>query len=146
MATTVYLTRHGQTEWNSIGRMMGWTDEDMNETGFAQAERLAARMAKMQLDAIYVSPLKRAITTGTIIGKSHGIAPRPAQGLIEINYGIWEGLARSDVKNKWPELSSSSTTILRNWPSPAVKRSSSWPYALSVPLTRLSRRKKVNMS
>lgn len=104
MVTTVYLTRHGQTEWNSIGRMMGWTDEDMNETGFAQAERLAARMAKMQLDAIYVSPLKRAITTGTIVGKSHGIAPRPAEGLIEINYGIWEGLTRTDVKNKWPEL------------------------------------------
>jgi broad specificity phosphatase PhoE len=104
MATTVYLTRHGQTEWNSIGRMMGWTDEDMNETGLAQAGRLATRMAKMRLDAVYTSPLKRTISTGIIVGKSHGIIPKTAQGLIEINYGIWEGLARIEVKKKWPEL------------------------------------------
>jgi len=104
MATTVYLTRHGQTEWNSIGRMMGWTDEDMNETGVSQAERLAVRMAKLQLDAMYASPLKRAMTTGAIVGKSHGIKPKPEQGLIEINYGIWEGLARGEARAKWPEL------------------------------------------
>ncbi len=104
MATTVYLTRHGQTEWNRIGRMMGQTDEDMNELGRTQAGRLAVRMAGMRLDAVYASPLKRTMTTGTIVGKSHGVSPKPAVGLMEINYGVWEGLPRKEVREKWPEL------------------------------------------
>jgi len=104
MATTVYLTRHGQTKWNSAGRMMGWADEDINEVGRAQVERLAARMAKMHLDAIYSSPLQRAMTTGAIVGKSHGLEPEPAKGLIEINYGVWEGLYHEEVRKRWPEL------------------------------------------
>jgi len=104
MATTVYLTRHGQTKWNSAGRMMGWADEDINELGRAQAERLAVRMGKMHLDAIYTSPLKRAVTTSAIVGKSHGLEPVPVQGLIEINYGVWEGLPRTEVRKRWPEL------------------------------------------
>jgi broad specificity phosphatase PhoE len=104
MATTVYLTRHGQTKWNSAGRMMGWADEDINELGRAQAERLAVRMGRMHLDAIYTSPLKRAVTTGAIVGKSHGLEPVPVQGLIEINYGVWEGLPRTEVRKRWPEL------------------------------------------
>lgn len=104
MSTTVYLTRHGQTEWNSRGRMMGRADEDINELGRAQAARLAARMEKLRLDAVYTSPLTRALTTGAIIGKSHGLTPRPVPGLIEINYGDWEGLYRKEVALKWPEL------------------------------------------
>jgi broad specificity phosphatase PhoE len=104
MATTVYLTRHGQTEWNSRGRMMGWADEDVNALGRAQAMRLARRMEKLPLDAIYASPLSRAITTGAIIGQSHGLSPKPLRGLIEINYGDWEGLYRKEVAAKWPEL------------------------------------------
>jgi broad specificity phosphatase PhoE len=104
MATTVYLTRHGQTEWNSRGRMMGWADEDINELGRAQATRLALRMEKLRLDAVYTSPLSRAITTGAIIGKNHGLTPHPVQGLIEINYGDWEGLYRKEVNERWPEL------------------------------------------
>jgi broad specificity phosphatase PhoE len=104
MPTTVYLTRHGQTEWNNIGRMMGWTNEDLNETGRIQAERLAKRLENVPLDAVYCSPLQRAITTGAIVGAKHGVTPKTSQGLIEINYGIWEGMARTDVKEKWPEL------------------------------------------
>lgn len=104
MATTIYLTRHGQTESNSSGKMMGWANEDINDVGRAQVERLAARMAKMHLDAIYTSPLKRAVTTSAIVGKSHGLEPRPVQGLIEINYGVWEGLPRAEVRKRWPEL------------------------------------------
>jgi broad specificity phosphatase PhoE len=61
-------------------------------------------MEKIRLDAVYVSPLTRAITTGAIIGKSHGLTPIPVQGLIEINYGDWEGLYRKEVADKWPEL------------------------------------------
>lgn len=103
MTTTVYLTRHGQTEWNSQGRMMGWADEDINALGRTQAGRLARRLAKLPLDAVYTSPLKRAVTTGAIIGRSHGLAPQPLPGLIEINYGDWEGLYRKEVAAKWPE-------------------------------------------
>ena len=104
MATTVYLTRHGQTEWNSRGRMMGWADEDVNALGRAQAMRLARRMENLRLEAVYTSPLKRALTTGAIIGQSHELSPQPVRGLIEINYGDWEGLPADVVADRWPEL------------------------------------------
>ena len=103
MPTTVYLTRHGQTDWNSRGRMIGWTDEDINETGRVQSTKLSVRMEKIPLDAIFTSPLTRAMTTGAIIGKSRGITPQPLQGLIEIDYGDWEGLYRDQVAKNWPE-------------------------------------------
>ena len=105
MPTTVYLTRHGQTDWNSRGRMMGWTDEDINELGRVQSTKLSVRMEKIPLDAIYTSPLTRAMTTGVIIGERRGIMPQPLQGLIEINYGDWEGLYRDEVAKNWPEQS-----------------------------------------
>jgi len=102
--TTVYLIRHGQTRSNVTGYLMGWTDEGLDDVGYAQANSLAARIASLPITAVYVSPLRRAIETAATTAKPHGLEPRVYPDLVEINYGDWQGLHRKQVRQEWPEL------------------------------------------
>jgi len=104
MATNILLVRHGQTNSNVKEFYMGWSKEDLNETGYSQVRRLAARLAKQAVNAIYTSPLQRALTTADIIAEPHKLTPVTDRDLIEINLGDWEGLHVSDIKQKWAEL------------------------------------------
>ena len=54
------IVRHGESEWNKIGRYQGQEDAPLSELGRQQAEALARRLQREKLDAIYVSPLQRA--------------------------------------------------------------------------------------
>ncbi len=66
---TVYLARHGQTDWNKIRRLQGWTDIELNATGRAQAALLRTRLEHLKIDRIYSSTLSRArATAGTLEG------------------------------------------------------------------------------
>lgn len=104
MPTTVLLIRHAQTRSNTTGFYMGWSDEDLDETGYAQARRLSSRLASLPIAAIYTSPLRRATTTAATLGKPHNLAPRAMDELIEINLGEWQGLHADEIKRRWPEL------------------------------------------
>ena len=90
----IYLARHGQTDWNLEGRTQGGTDIPLNATGRQQAEQLKARLAGIQLDAVYSSPLRRSRETAEIV---HGQAPVTSlPGLGERRVGKFEGLLTSD--------------------------------------------------
>jgi len=89
--TRLYLIRHGETEWNRGGRYQGWTDIELSEQGQWQAKLLAKRFEYMPLDAIYVSPLKRAIATAEPIAKQKGLPLIVDEHFKEINFGEWEG-------------------------------------------------------
>ena len=65
----IYLVRHGQTNLNKDKRMQGLTDEPLNEVGILQAHETAALVENVDFDAVYASPLDRAITTGAIVGR-----------------------------------------------------------------------------
>ncbi|MFH0847416.1 MAG: histidine phosphatase family protein [Chloroflexota bacterium] len=107
MTTTILLIRHGETESNAQdiqGYFMGWANEGLNANGFAQAESLALKLAKVQLSAIYCSSSRRAMSTAELIGKYHGLKPVPTPELREINYGEWEGRKRSEIRDKYPEI------------------------------------------
>lgn len=86
----IYLTRHGQTELNRRRLMQGLTDEPLNETGLAQARAAREALGDMTFDAVYASPLDRAVTTASIIGgvpKDRVIRdPR----IIEADFGRYE--------------------------------------------------------
>ncbi len=86
----IWLTRHGQTRLNKEKRMQGLTDEPLNETGLAQAREKRAKIGNVTFDAVYASPLDRAVTTGSIIGgvpKDQVIIdPR----IIEADFGRYE--------------------------------------------------------
>ena len=103
MTTTVFLVRHGQTNSNISGYYMGWSDEDLNDTGYAQARRLSSRLSGSPIDAIYVSPLRRTCTTAAILAEPHGLELKKQDDLIEIKQGDWQGLHIDEIKKRWPE-------------------------------------------
>lgn len=86
----IWLTRHGQTNLNKAELMQGLTDEPLNEKGIQQAKEAREKIGDMKFDAVYASPLDRAITTASIIGgvekKQVIIDPR----IIEVDFGKYE--------------------------------------------------------
>ncbi|MDO4647087.1 MAG: histidine phosphatase family protein [Eubacteriales bacterium] len=86
----IWLTRHGQTRLNKEKRMQGLTNEPLNETGIQQAKAARKRVGDVQFDAVYASPLDRAILTGSIIGNvpKEQIIVDPR--LIETDFGKYE--------------------------------------------------------
>lgn len=104
VATSVYLIRHGQTKANVEQYYMGWSDEDLNESGYHQAYCLSSRLAGLPIAAIYSSPLQRAHTTASIIADPHRLEVQVLPDLIEIRLGDWQGMHRDEIKRRWPEL------------------------------------------
>lgn len=104
MPTEIFLVRHGQTNANVDEYYMGWSDEDLNESGYRQAYCLSSRLACLNIAAIYTSPLKRARTTATIIAEPHRLEVESVSDLIEIQLGDWQGMHRDEIKRRWPEL------------------------------------------
>lgn len=72
--------------------------------GIKQARLLAEYLSKVKIAAIYSSPLKRALKTAEIIADSHKLKVVIAPGLIDFNYGNWQGLSLQEVKDKHKEL------------------------------------------
>lgn len=87
----LYLLRHGETDWNVAWRMQGSADIPLNEKGLAQAREAAERMQNEHYDAIYSSPLKRALVTAEIIAEKHGMDVIIDERLREMCFGIIEG-------------------------------------------------------
>ncbi len=102
--TEIILARHGETEWNVTEVFRGRIDIALNDTGIKQAELLAGYLRDIKIDAIYSSPLKRALKTAEIIASYHKLAVEIAPGLIDFNYGKWQGLAHQEVKDKYKEF------------------------------------------
>ena len=100
--TQVILVRHGETEWNRVERFRGRADIPLNETGLQQAEATGRRVAAMcQPVAIYSSPLSRAVKTAEAIAKHFDLEVKVHLGLVDIDYGAWEGLSPGEVRKHW---------------------------------------------
>lgn len=89
--TTIYIVRHGETDWNAAGRCQGHIDVPMNAAGLAQARALAERLAGVPFDAAYTSPLERARATALEILRPHGLRALGVPELIELSYGDLQG-------------------------------------------------------
>ena len=87
----VYLTRHGQTDLNKNKLMQGRVDIPLNSTGIAQAERAAGEVRGVAFDAVYASPLKRAVVTAQIISGFPEADVRIDERLIETDFGPYDG-------------------------------------------------------
>ena len=102
--TEIILVRHGETKWNVGEVFRGRVDIELNATGIKQAEKLAEYLGNRRLKSIYSSPLRRALKTAEIIARHHKIEAAIAPGLIDFNYGQWQGLSHREVKDKYKEL------------------------------------------
>lgn len=99
----VILVRHGQTEWNRVERFRGRYDVPLNTTGITQADSTGRCIAAIwQPSAIYSSPLSRAVQTVEKIALPLGLSVKPYPGLIDIDYGEWQGLYTEEARKKYP--------------------------------------------
>jgi broad specificity phosphatase PhoE len=101
--TTLFVARHGQTAWNLEHRWQGHADPPLNETGVAQAQRLAASLDGREIDRIYSSDLARARETAEIVGRLLGLEVRVDPRLREVDVGEWSGLTSAEIELRFPE-------------------------------------------
>jgi alpha-ribazole phosphatase len=98
-----YLVRHGETEWNAEGRFCGRTDVRLSEAGRRQARSLAERLKPIPFEALYSSPLERALETARLISQPFGLEPILDERLVELNYGQWEGKTLAEIVKNAPK-------------------------------------------
>jgi len=96
------LWRHGQTTWNVERRFQGQTDIPLDETGEAQAEYTARRLATLRPDAIFSSDLTRAQQTAEALSKLTGLTIAQDKDLRERFGGEWEGLTDQEIRERYP--------------------------------------------
>lgn len=95
----LFLVRHCQTDWNLNHRIQGSSDIKLNEEGLRQSSALALWFKQFKIDAIYSSPMRRAIETAEKIAKNFNLDIQPLSGLKELNHGALEGESSLDVWN-----------------------------------------------
>jgi probable phosphoglycerate mutase len=94
----IYLTRHGQTEWNLKGKMQGWKNSDLTEKGIGNAQSLGRSLKDIDFDKIYSSSAGRTLETSKHIRGDREIEIIADDRLIEMGFGIWEGMEHEEVK------------------------------------------------
>lgn len=101
----IYLARHGETEWNALGKLQGATDVPLNETGRAQGRALGERLKGEGIVSVTTSDLCRAVQTGEEAASVLGITTPPTidADLRERGFGIFEGLTRIDLETHHAE-------------------------------------------
>ena len=92
----IIVTRHGQTDWNVLGKVQGQTDIELNDTGKAQAEETGILLKDEHIDLIIASPLKRANETAQIINKNFNVKIINDDRLKERCFGKSEGLTKEE--------------------------------------------------
>ncbi|KIP19330.1 histidine phosphatase super family protein [Burkholderia sp. MSHR3999] len=109
MATTqILFIRHGETAWNRIKRIQGHIDIPLADSGLAQAQRLAMRLARetrdgARVDAIYSSDLMRAQQTAQPAADALGLPLVLRAGLRERAYGIFQGHDSTEIEARFPD-------------------------------------------
>lgn len=104
MANTFYIVRHGQTNWNILGKTQGHGNSDLTEQGIVQARELAEDITKYPIDYIYSSDLGRAIQTAEILGEKLNLEVQKTEGLREMGFGVWEGLLIDEIKKDYSDI------------------------------------------
>ena len=101
--TRLYLARHGETTTSAEFRFIGHMDVDITENGVEQMTTLRDRLMNDELNAIFCSDLLRSRKGAEIIGSLHEAEPIACREFREIHLGIWEGLTRDDIMERYPE-------------------------------------------
>jgi probable phosphoglycerate mutase len=105
--TRILLIRHGQTAWNEGAgeeRFRGRTDLPLDASGRAQARALAGKLKSEPIAALYVSPLLRARQTIEPLAAELGLPIRSHEGLLDINYGDFQGRTHREAAAAYPDL------------------------------------------
>jgi len=99
----LYCIRHGESLYNAEGRVQGQSDVALSEFGRRQGEAVAAALAEKPLDAIYSSPLRRALETAEQVARRTGLPVRTDPRLKEVDAGIFQDRLRAELEREFPE-------------------------------------------
>ena len=100
---TVLLIRHGETDFNSEGRLQGNMPVPLNDVGRRQAQALGCYLRGQHIDALWTSPIKRSLETATIINSYLKLPLKEDSRLREIEFGIFEGYTYEEAKSRYPD-------------------------------------------
>ncbi len=99
----IYLTRHGETEWNTKHRLQGKQDSNLTELGVRQAHQLAKRLENITFNAIYSSSSGRAANTAQILKGDRELRVNLRDELMEIHLADWEGKDKDEIETLYPQ-------------------------------------------
>ena len=102
--TSIYLIRHGETDWNIEGRYQGQADPPLNQRGIEQAGELWENLKDEGLNLVYSSPLLRAKQTAVILSKQLTIPLFEDPRLMEIHQGKWQTKLRAEIQATYPDV------------------------------------------
>lgn len=94
----LWLLRHGETAWSRTGQHTGATDLPLTAVGGHQARAAAERLSDLDFDVVRVSPARRAVATADALGRDYVVD----DGLVEFDYGEYEGLTTVQVRTRRP--------------------------------------------
>ena len=99
---TIYIVRHGETQWNLECRVQGHQDSPLTEKGIKQAKDLSRSFAinGVNFDCAYSSPSERALKTANIIIGETKVPIHEKDELKEISFGAWEGKNNQEIKKQ----------------------------------------------
>jgi probable phosphoglycerate mutase len=100
--TTLYIVRHGETEWNVEKRLQGHHDSPLTQLGELQADWLHEALKEVEFDGIYTSSSQRAVRTTEIISRQQKSPIVKVDQLREMYLGEWEGKRQSDLLKSEP--------------------------------------------
>lgn len=99
MATQVILVRHGTTDWNLQGRLLGRSEVGLNDRGRAEARSLAPVLRALDPGEVRSSPQRRAVETAELIAGACGLAPQLDERLAEIWLRGWQGKTFEELRD-----------------------------------------------
>jgi len=98
----LYLIRHGESTHNAEGRIQGHSDAPLSPLGWRQSDAAAQALADVPLDAVYSSPLRRAMQTALAIAAPHRLVVSADSRLMELNVGVFQDRLRSELALEFP--------------------------------------------
>ncbi|MGO9622813.1 MAG: histidine phosphatase family protein [Desulfobaccales bacterium] len=101
MGLILYFLRHGETQSSQTGGYCGVSDVALTPEGRQMAQDFAAAYRDLAWEAVFCSPLKRAVATAQPLCKAVGLNPHLREGLKEIAYGQWEGKSAEEVNREF---------------------------------------------
>ncbi|MBC8194203.1 MAG: histidine phosphatase family protein [Acidimicrobiia bacterium] len=108
--THLLLVRHGQSEWNAVGRWQGQADPPLTDLGRSNVVLAGRSKLLGAFDAVVSSPLQRAADTATALADAIGVGPVLTDAdLMERDAGPWQGHTRDEINEGWPGMLDSGT-------------------------------------
>lgn len=103
MNLKIYITRHGETQWNRECKMQGWKDSNLTQKGIDNAIKLGESLKDIDFHHIYCSPLGRAVDTARYIRGDKNTKIIKIESLKEMGFGVWEGMKNEKIKEMYKE-------------------------------------------